>query len=116
MTATAALTLFTIELGLACGKLGIPAPIVVPVHSTENYSYVLHTPAGFEPEVHVTYRLLESGDAKLVRCAARHEAAHLKLRHHVVIPVSKGVRKVWEREVDEITAKMWGEKKQCGMR
>ncbi len=108
------LVAFVAELAAASMELGIEAPPVVPVHGECHglVAWVPHTPKGFEPEVRVCDTL--RGSPKFVRCAARHEATHVALRHYEMVQ-EKGSRKRWEAEVDAFTKARWKEPKQCGV-
>ena len=123
MTGAAALAYFTLELGRACAQLGAPAPAVHAIYVHERHpavsslvvAYVNPTPPGFVPEVFVTWHLLWGGNKPLLRCVARHEAAHLALGH------ASGARNedqlvLFEDLADDVIARRWHERPQCGLR
>jgi len=122
MTGAAALAYFTLELARACGQLGTPAPAVHAIYVHERHpftsplvvAYVVPTPPGFEPEVDVMWHLLWTEDRRLLRCVARHEAAHLALGH------ASGARNfdqaiLFEDLADDLIVRRWHERPQCGL-
>jgi hypothetical protein len=124
VTGTEAFAFFALEVVRACTQLGVTVPAVRPIE--QHQATVMSTPLALayidpkfwwedQEEVIIKWSTLwlYADNKKMLRCVARHEAAHLALGHGLSYTKADALEA--ENQANDLIVALWNETRNCGL-